>query len=145
MARGFRVFVTAALLLVACAAAALAASPPTPKPGRYDPTCPQGYSSICGEGVFIVLPGARKIEKFAVVPWPNNPSNPATGICGRDNPFIKTRIPITNGRFSYSGTASGKALTWTGKWTTPRRMAGTVKWAGCGTLVKYTAKLIPAP
>ena len=106
---------------------------------------PAGLFVDRGEGVFIVLPGARKIEKFAVVPWPNNRSNPATGICGRDNPFIKTRIPITNGRFSYSGTASGKALTWTGKWTTPRRMAGTVKWAGCGTLVKYTAKLIPAP
>ncbi len=143
--RGFRVYLVIALLALATAAGALAANSVTPKPGRYDPKCPQGYQSICGEGVFIVLPGSRKIEKFAVVPWPNNPSNPSRGICGRDNPFIESRIGINGGKFAYSGTASGKKLTWTGKWVSRRKVTGTVKWAGCSTLVKYTAQLTPTP
>jgi hypothetical protein len=117
----------------------------TPKPGRYDPDCPQGYHSICGEGVFIVLPGSKKIEKYANVPWPNDPAQPSTGICGRDNPVVTTRIPIKNGGFSYSGTASGKSYTWKGTWVKPKKMAGTVKWDGCSTKVHYTAKFAPAP
>jgi hypothetical protein len=117
----------------------------TPKPGRYDPDCPQGYLSICGEGVFIVLPGGKKIEKYANVPWPNDPAQPSTGICGRDNPFVSTRIPIKNGSFSYTGTASGKSYTWKGTWVKPKKMTGTVKWDGCATKVQYTAKFVPAP
>jgi hypothetical protein len=141
--RGFRVYLVIALLALTTAAGALAAASVTPKPGRYYPKCPQGYKSICGEGIFIVIPGSQKMEKFAVVPWPNDKSNPSGGICGRDNPFIKTRIPIKNGKFSYVGTASGKKLTWTGKWVTRKKVTGTVKWAGCSTLVNYTALFTP--
>ena len=141
--RGFRVYLVIALLALTTAAGALAAGSVTPKPGRYNPKCPQGYKQICGEGVFIVRPGSKQIDKFAVVPWPNDKSNPSTGICGRDNPFIKSRIAIKNGKFSYVGTASGKKLTWTGKWVTRKKVTGTVKWAGCSTLVSYTALFTP--
>ena len=143
MIRGVRVYLVIALLGLTTTAGALAATSVTPKPGRYIPTCPQGYQSICGEGVFIVLPGSRKIEKIATVPWPNNPSKPSTGICGRGNPVITTRIPDQGRQVHLLGTASGKHLTWTGKWVTRKKVTGTVKWVGCSTLVKYTAQLTP--
>ena len=130
--------------MFATAAVSAGAGTTSPKPGRYDPDCPQGYNSMCGEGVFIVVSGKPKIDKFANVPWPNDPGDPSVGICGRYNPVVSVRIPIKNGKFSYSGTASGKNFTWTGKWVSRKKVTGTVKWAGCGTTVNYTAKWVSA-
>jgi len=130
--------------LVSFSAASFGAGTVTPKPGRYDPDCPQGYQGICGEGVFIVIAGSKKLDKFAGVPWPNDPDDPSVGICGRYNPVVSERIPIKNGKFAYSGTASGKKFTWTGKWVSRKKVTGTVKWAGCATTVNYTAKWVSA-
>jgi hypothetical protein len=143
--RAFRIYLVIALLALATAAGALAANSVTPKPGRYNSKCPQGWKSGCGEAYFTVIANSRKIEKFASVPWPNKPSDPSVGICGRYNPNVNTRIAIKDGKFTYVGTVLGKKLTWKGKWVSRRKMTGTVKWAGCGTLVKYTAKWVPTP
>lgn len=151
MLRGVRVYLVIALLALATAAGALAGV--SPKPGRYAPKCPQGYMSACGEGAFAVLPGGHKLANNSTVPWPNNPASPGIGICGRYNPFIAQKIAIKNGRFSwfsYTGTAKdpqgkGHKFTWTGHWINRQNMKGTVKWAGCSTLVKYTAKFYPTP
>lgn len=139
MLRGIRIYLIIALLALVTAATGLAATV-TPKTGRYALKCPQGGSSICGEGGFTVIAKGKKIEKFATVPWPNNPSNPANGICELGNPFVATSIAITNGKFSYTGTNAGHKFTWTGQWITSKTMKGTVKQAGCSTLATYTGK-----
>jgi hypothetical protein len=131
-------------VLLLTAAVAEGGSAPTPKPGRYGADCPQGFMSICGEAVFIVRSGSDKLAKGSSVPWPNDPNAPATGICGRYNPYVSKAVPIKNGKFSYSGTSAGKSYTWTGKWTSRKKMKGTVKWAGCSTKVNYTARWISA-
>lgn len=144
MSSWIRICAIAALAMFATAAVSAGAGTISPKPGRYDPDCPQGYQGICGEGVFIVIAGSKKLDKYAVVPWPNDPNNPSSGICGRHNPVVNSKIPIKNGKFDYSGTASGKSFTWTGKWVSKKKVTGKVEWAGCATTVKYTAKWVSA-
>ena len=129
-----------ALIFVAVAApaAALAASP-KPKVGRYTSVCPQGYLKICGEAAWSVTANGTQIAKAASIPWPNDPKKPSIGICGRGNPYVLKAIPIKNGRFNVTSKVRNLTVTWTGQWTSARRMHGTVKWAGCKTLVKYSA------
>jgi hypothetical protein len=111
-----------------------------PRAGNYAPKCPQGYLSICGEGGWIVASGGKRIAKNATVPWPNDPAKPSVGICGRGNPFVKTAVKIRRGKFTYHGTSGGHAVTWKGHWVTKTKVTGTVKWAGCATVAKYTAR-----
>ena len=124
---------------VAVPAVAVAATSITPKTGTYDSVCPQGYHQICGEAAWAVIANGRQIAKNSSIPWPNDPKKPYIGICGRGNPFAQKPIPIKNGRFNYTGKARNLTFTWTGQWTSKRKLHGTVKWAGCKTLVKYTA------
>lgn len=119
--------------------AAVPAVAVTPKGGIYNAKCSQGYLSICGEAGWVVASGGKRIAKNATVPWPNDPAKPSIGICGRSNPFVKTAIKIKSGKFSYTGKASGRTFTWTGRWVTKTKVKGTVKWAGCATVAKYTA------
>ncbi len=123
---------------VAVPTVALAASV-KPKVGRYVSVCPQGYSQICGEAGWTVTAKGTQIAKGSGVPWPNDPKKPAIGICGRYNPVLLKAIPIKNGRFGVTTKVHNLTMTWTGQWTSARRMHGTVKWAGCKTLVKYSA------
>ena len=135
--RSIRSLAVTGLVLGIAAVPAVAAV--TPKVGTYNAKCSQGYASICGEAGWIVASGGKRIAKNASVPWPNDPANPSIGICGRYNPFVKTAIKIKSGSFTYHGTAGGKAFTWTGRWVTKTKVKGTVKWAGCATVAKYTA------
>jgi hypothetical protein len=129
-------------LIVAAAAVpavAVAAGTVKPKTGRYTSVCPQGFHQICGEAAWSVVAKGTQIAKGSTIPWPNDPKKPSIGICGRGNPYALKAIPIKNGRFSFSGKVRGQTVTWTGQWTTARKMKGTVKWAGCKTLVTYKA------
>ncbi len=119
--------------------AAVPALAATAHTGHYNATCPQGFHKICGEAAFNVSHSGKQIDKGSSVPWPNDPANPGIGICGRGNPFSLKAIPIHGGAFSFTGVAKGKKFTWTGKWSSAKKVTGTVKWAGCATVVRYTA------
>jgi hypothetical protein len=96
-------------------------------------------SGRAAQAAWSVTAKGTQIAKGASIPWPNDPRKPSIGICGRGNPYVLKAIPIKNGRFSFTGKVRGLSVTWTGQWTSPRKMRGTVKWAGCKTLVTYKA------
>jgi hypothetical protein len=135
---------TRSLLAVGLVSLAVAAVPAfatiKPRTGTYTKfKCPQGFMSFCGEAAMKVTTHGTRIATNASVPWPNDPKKPSIGLCNRVNPFLRKPIVITNGRFTAHGTTSGHAFTWTGHWVSSRKVVGTVKWAGCATVARYSA------
>jgi hypothetical protein len=134
-----RIRLSLATAVVGLAALAVPAFALAPKTGVYNATCPQGFSQQCGEAAWVVSHAGKQIDKNSSVPWPNDPAQPSVGICNRGNPFVLKAIKVKKGKFSYTGKANNQTFTWTGKWTAKKKLKGTVKWAGCATLVHYTA------
>jgi hypothetical protein len=69
--------------------------------------------------------------------------------CNRINAFVAKKIPIVGGSFTYTGPLKaepGVTITWTGKWTSPTTVSGTVvlKTATCNSgVIHWKARLSP--
>jgi hypothetical protein len=107
-----------------CGALLLALASPLAAPARTDVTPKAGFYRTVGGGE---SGGSFRVAAGAIAPGATAQSDFK---CNKMNASVAKKIPVSNGAFSYSGPSRlepAVTIAWTGKWTSPTSVGGTVQ------------------